>query len=249
MLKPAALFFLSIAAGLARAEAISYNDDVQPILTHKCIACHACYDAPCQLNLGSGEGMLRGASKQPVYDGTRSKAQATTRLYLDAQGEAAWRKRDFHSVLDGENGHIGLVGITGVRSRWVTVAGGVIMLILGLLPKMAALVEAVPVVVLGGAGLVMFGMVAATGVRILSRVDFANNRHNLFIVAIAIGMGMIPMIAGDFDQWLPRGTRVLTHSGILLAAVSAGVLNWFFNGARHVDQAELTRAAAQADAH
>ena len=89
-----------------------------------------------------------------------------------------------------------------------------------------ALVEALPTVVLGGAGLVMFGMVAATGVRILSRVDFASNRHNLFIVAISLGLGMIPMIAGDFDQWLPRGTRVLTHSGILLAAVFAvlGVL-------------------------
>ncbi|MGK8436607.1 fatty acid cis/trans isomerase [Ectopseudomonas hydrolytica] len=109
MLKPAALFFLFIAAGLARAEAISYIDDVQPILTHKCIACHACYDAPCQLNLGSGEGVLRGASKQPVYDGTRSKAQATTRLYLDAQGEAAWRQRGFHSVLAGENGQAALI--------------------------------------------------------------------------------------------------------------------------------------------
>ncbi len=53
-------------------------------------------------------------------------------------------------------------------SRWVTIAGGVIMLLLGLLPKMAALVEAVPQVVLGGAGLVMFGMVAATGARILT---------------------------------------------------------------------------------
>src|SRR4051812_28118805 len=56
--------------------------------------------------------------------------------------------------------NVGLVGVTGVRSRWVTIAGGVIMLVLGLLPKMAALVEAVPQVVLGGAGLVMFGMVA-----------------------------------------------------------------------------------------
>ena len=90
MLKPAVLLFLSLAAGLARAEPISYSDDVEPILTHKCVACHTCYDAPCQLNLGSGEGILRGASKQLVYDGTRTKAQATTRLYLDAQGEEAW---------------------------------------------------------------------------------------------------------------------------------------------------------------
>ena len=109
MLKPAVLLFLSLAAGLARAEPISYSDDVEPILTHKCVACHTCYDAPCQLNLGSGEGILRGASKQLVYDGTRTKAQATTRLYLDAQGEEAWRKRDFHSVLDAQNGQAALI--------------------------------------------------------------------------------------------------------------------------------------------
>lgn len=109
MLKPAVLLFLSLAAGLARAEPISYSDDVEPILTHKCVACHTCYDAPCQLNLGSGEGILRGASKQLVYDGTRTKAQATTRLYLDAQGEEAWRKRDFHSVLNAQNGQAALI--------------------------------------------------------------------------------------------------------------------------------------------
>ncbi|MGQ7958119.1 fatty acid cis/trans isomerase [Pseudomonas sp. SP16.1] len=109
MLKPAALFVFSLAAGLARAEAISYAADVQPILTHKCVACHACYDAPCQLNLGSGEGLTRGASKAAVYDGTRRQAQATTRLYLDAHGEAAWRQRHFHSVLDAADGQAALL--------------------------------------------------------------------------------------------------------------------------------------------
>ena len=145
--------------------------------------------------------------------------------------------------------NVGLVGVTGVRSRHVCVAGGAIMIVLGLIPKMGALVEALPTVVLGGAGLVMFGMVAATGIRVLSRVDFASSRHNLFVVAVSLGMGMIPMIAGNFDQWLPSSTKVLTHSGILLAAVSAVGLNWFFNGARQLDRAELSRAAAQADAH
>ena len=72
--------------------------------------------------------------------------------------------------------NVGLVGVTGVKSRWVCVAAGVIMIVLGLLPKMAALVESVPRIVLGGAGIVMFGMVAATGIRILSNVDFKGNR-------------------------------------------------------------------------
>ena len=73
--------------------------------------------------------------------------------------------------------NVGLVGVTGVRSRCVRSPGGVIMLVLGLFPKLAALVEAVPLLVLGGAGLVMFGMVAATGVRILTNVDFRTNRQ------------------------------------------------------------------------
>ncbi|HRO16212.1 MAG TPA: nucleobase:cation symporter-2 family protein [Paracoccus sp. (in: a-proteobacteria)] len=145
--------------------------------------------------------------------------------------------------------NVGLVGVTGVRSRFVCVMGGAIMIVLGLIPKMGALVEALPTVVLGGAGLVMFGMVAATGIRILSRVDFASNRHNLFIVAISLGLGMIPMVAADFDQWLPASTKVLTHSGILLAAVGAVGLNFFFNGAPHVDEEEMRRAGAAADAH
>ena len=63
--------------------------------------------------------------------------------------------------------NVGLVAVTGVKSRWVCVAGGVIMIVLGTLPKMAAFVEAIPLFVLGGAGLVMFGIVAATGIRIL----------------------------------------------------------------------------------
>ena len=99
--------------------------------------------------------------------------------------------------------NVGLVGVTGVRSRWVTIAGGGIMLILGLVPKLAALVEAVPLVVLGGAGLVMFGMVAATGARILTGVDFKTNRYNLFVVAISVGFGMIPLVAPNFFKNFP----------------------------------------------
>lgn len=84
------------------AQEISYSWDIQPILTEKCVVCHACYDAPCQLNLGSGEGVRRGASKLPVYNGSRTRAQDTTRLYFDAQGEQAWRRKGFFSVLDGQ---------------------------------------------------------------------------------------------------------------------------------------------------
>ncbi|WP_454255262.1 fatty acid cis/trans isomerase [Pseudomonas sp. Marseille-Q8238] len=93
----------------SQAEPISYSRDIQPILTAKCVACHACYDAPCQLNLGSDEGILRGASKVPVYDGARTKAQPTTRLFLDAHGEAAWRRKGFASVLDSQDDQVALM--------------------------------------------------------------------------------------------------------------------------------------------
>lgn len=144
--------------------------------------------------------------------------------------------------------NIGLVAVTGVKSRFVCVAGGLILVALGLLPKMAALVESLPTVVLGGAGLVMFGMVAATGIRILSGVDFKTNRFNALIVAISIGIGMIPLVAPNFKQWMPHDLHPLIESGILLASISAVLLNLFFNGTSQDGRAAI-EAAKQADAH
>ena len=144
--------------------------------------------------------------------------------------------------------NVGLVSVTGVRSRWVTIAGGGIMLLLGLMPKMAALVGAVPLVVLGGAGIVMFGMVAATGARILTGVDFKNNRFNLFVVAISVGFGMIPLVAPNFFKNLPHDLQPLLESGILLCALVAVILNAFFNGVGSKDEAEAGAAAAAATA-
>jgi NCS2 family nucleobase:cation symporter-2 len=144
--------------------------------------------------------------------------------------------------------NVGLVGVTGVKSRFVCVAGGVILIVLGLEPKMAALVESLPTVVLGGAGLVMFGMVAATGIRILGGVDFKSNRNNLFIVAVSIGLGMIPLIAPNFKQWLPHAIHPLIDSGILLASLSAVALNLFFNGASGDIKASI-EGARQVDSH
>jgi NCS2 family nucleobase:cation symporter-2 len=144
--------------------------------------------------------------------------------------------------------NVGLVGVTGVRSRYVCVAGGLIMIGLGLLPKMAALVESLPQFVLGGAGLVMFGMVAATGIRILSTVDYKHNKFNLYIVAVSIGAGMIPLVAPRWMQHMAHGLHPLLESGILLAAISAVLLNLFFNGGR-ADEAEAIAAAKAQDAH
>ena len=144
--------------------------------------------------------------------------------------------------------NVGLVAVTGVKSRFVCVAGGAILIVLGILPKMAALVESLPTVVLGGAGLVMFGMVAATGIRILAGVDFKTNRFNSLIVAISIGIGMIPLIAPNFKQWMPHNLHPLIESGILLASISAVLLNLFFNGAKG-DASAAIAAAKLSDAH
>lgn len=142
--------------------------------------------------------------------------------------------------------NVGLVGVTGVKSRWVCVAAGVILIIMGVIPKIAQAAEAVPQFVLGGAGLVMFGMVAATGIRILSSVDYKTNRHNLFIVAISIGFGMLPLVAERYAQHMPKALSPLLHSGILLAAIVAVLLNIFFNGIASQEDAE---AAAKANSH
>jgi NCS2 family nucleobase:cation symporter-2 len=144
--------------------------------------------------------------------------------------------------------NVGLVGVTGVKSRWVCVAAGVIMIVLGMLPKMAALVESVPTFVLGGAGLVMFGMVAATGIRILTNVDFKSNRNNLYIVALSIGFGLLPLVAPRWMQHLAHSLHPLLESGILLTAISAVVLNLYFNGGRE-DRLGAIEAAKAAEAH
>jgi NCS2 family nucleobase:cation symporter-2 len=144
--------------------------------------------------------------------------------------------------------NVGLVGVTGIKSRWVCVAAGVIMIVLGMLPKMAALVEAVPQFVLGGAGLVMFGMVTATGIRILSSVDFMTGRNNMYVVAISIGAGMIPLVAPRWTQQMAHSLHPLLESGILLTAVSAVLLNVYFNGGKS-DEAAIARAAKMSELH
>lgn len=139
--------------------------------------------------------------------------------------------------------NIGLVGISGVKSRYVCVAGGVILIIMGLIPKLAILAESTPTFVLGGAGIVMFGMVATTGIRILASVDYKTNRNNAIIIAVSLGLGMIPTIAPNFMIWIPHSIHPLIESGILLAAISAIILNLFFNGVKSEEEAEREAAA------
>jgi xanthine/uracil permease len=138
--------------------------------------------------------------------------------------------------------NIGLVGITGVYSRWVAAAGGLILIALSFMPKLAAVVASVPEEVLGGAGIVMFGMVAATGMRILSEAKFHENRDNLFIVGIALGTGLIPLVAPDFFKIFPPAVQSFLGSGIILSTIVAVLLNVYFNGVVSFSKPQLSGA-------
>ena len=124
--------------------------------------------------------------------------------------------------------NVGLVAVTGVKSRYVVASAGLILVTLGLLPVMGRLVAAVPTAVLGGAGVVLFGTVAASGIRTLSKVDYRNNM-NLIIVATSIGFGMIPIAAPTFYHHFPAWFETIFHSGISSAAIMAITLNLAFN--------------------
>lgn len=124
--------------------------------------------------------------------------------------------------------NVGLVAITGVKSRFVVGAGGAILVILGLLPVLGRVVAAVPTPVLGGAGVVLFGSVAASGIRTLAKVDYSRPM-NLIIVAASISFGMIPIAKPDFYDQFPTWFGIIFHSGISSAAVMAILLNLLFN--------------------
>lgn len=79
---------------------VSFLEDVKPVLDRRCVVCHSCYNAACQLKLDSFEGAQRGGSKLAVYSASRIRPQHPTRLFFDAQTEAGWRTLDFHSVLE-----------------------------------------------------------------------------------------------------------------------------------------------------
>ncbi len=104
----AALAGLGFACGLTPAEIpvvepltrpVSYLEDVRPVLDRRCVVCHSCYNAACQLKLSSFEGAARGGSKAAVYSSSRLTPQQPTRLFMDAQSIDGWRELGFHSVL------------------------------------------------------------------------------------------------------------------------------------------------------
>ncbi len=126
--------------------------------------------------------------------------------------------------------NIGLVALTKVKSRYVVAASGLILVILGLFPKLAIIIASLPDPVLGGAGIAMFGIVAASGIKTLSKVNYEKYPHNIFIVALSIGISIIPIVSPNFFKYFPSWSQTILHSGITLGALTAISLNLFFNG-------------------
>lgn len=123
--------------------------------------------------------------------------------------------------------NVGLVRLTRVKSRWVVTAAGVIMIILGLLPKAAAIVAAIPAPVLGGASLAMFANVAVVGIQTLGKVDMHDNR-NAVIVSSSIGLAMLVTLQPGVAAAVPGWAQMLVGSGVTLGAITAIVLNLLF---------------------
>jgi uric acid transporter len=124
--------------------------------------------------------------------------------------------------------NVGLVRLTRIKSRYVVAAAGAIMILLGLLPKAAAIVAGIPHPVLGGAALAMFATVAVVGIQTLTRVDFHDHR-NVVIVATSLGLAMYVTAQPDVAKAVPEWAQIIFGSGITLGSITAILLNLVFH--------------------
>jgi len=119
--------------------------------------------------------------------------------------------------------NVGLISMTGVMSRHVVTIGALFLILSGLIPKVGAIVATVPINVLGGGVIVMFGMVAAAGVNMLSDVNWTRRNMVIFAVSLSLGLGL--QLVPEALQHLPRTLGILMTSGLLPAAALSIILN------------------------
>ncbi|MDQ0846031.1 nucleobase:cation symporter-2 family protein [Streptomyces sp. V1I6] len=124
--------------------------------------------------------------------------------------------------------NVGVVTLTRVRSRYVVAVAGGTLLILGAFPVLGAVVSLVPMPVLGGAGIVLFGSIAVSGIRTLSEAGL-DDSSNIILVAVALGAGIIPLAAPTFYANFPAWAQTVLGSGISAGALVAVLLNLFFH--------------------
>lgn len=129
----------------------------------------------------------------------------------------------------GFSQNVGLVQLSGIKTRRPIFFSAIFLIVLGLFPKVGAIAQIIPEAVLGGGMLVMFGMVAVQGMRMLSKVDFMNDK-NLLVIAVSIGFGLgFNMMPTLFSQ-MPETVQMFTGNGIVMSSLTAIVLNLLFNG-------------------
>lgn len=122
----------------------------------------------------------------------------------------------------------GLIALSSVKSRYVVASAGAIMVVMGLFPKLGALIAAVPTPVLGGCAIVMFGMTTVAGIQELSRVKFEGTRNGI-IVAVSVSVGVLPMSFPALFEHASGTLKLILESGIFLGAITAIVLNILLN--------------------
>ena len=167
--------------------------------------------------VGDVSGITKGGANREATDGEIIGA-----TYADGFGSAvAGLFGGLPNTSFSQN--VGLVAMTGVMSRHVVTYGAIVLILCGLIPKVGAVISTVPIEVLGGGVIIMFGMVASAGVSLLSAVDW--NRRNMMIFAVSISVGLGLQFVPDAVPYLPSTFKILLTSGLLPAAFIAIVLN------------------------
>lgn len=167
--------------------------------------------------VGDVSGITKGGAGR---EATNSEIKGAT--YADGIGTAI---AGFFGALPNTSfsQNVGLIAMTGVMSRTVVTIGAIFLIICGLMPKVGAAISTIPIEVLGGGVIVMFGMVVSAGISMLSDVDW--NRRNMVIFAISISIGLGLQLEPGAVQHLPQTAKVLMTSGLLPAAFIAILLN------------------------
>lgn len=129
----------------------------------------------------------------------------------------------------GFSQNVGLVQLSGIKTKKPIYFSAIFLIILGLFPKIGAIAQIIPEPVLGGGMLVMFGMVAVQGMKMLSKVDF-NNDKNLLIIAVSISFGLGFNLMPQLFSQLPETVQMFTGNGIVMSSLTAIILNLVFNG-------------------
>ncbi|RKN44026.1 nucleobase:cation symporter-2 family protein [Streptomyces hoynatensis] len=159
---------------------------------------------------------------RPVGVGDLARGLAADGLSAGLAGAAT----SFPDTVFAQN--VSLVRMTGVRSRYTVTAAGVLLILLGLCPKLGAAVAALPGPVIGAVSLVMFAMVALTGIRTLGEVAYEGT-HNGLIVALGLAAGMVPAVAPGIYAGFPSWFRIVAGGSISSAVIVAFLLNLFFH--------------------